>query len=330
MNKMKMLFQIKAFLIIVLASSSVFAAKVIPFHSPIAEESFQTILVNRALAALGHEIDPINEVDYAIAYQSIAQPTQADTIRFMAVNWAPLHENMYQKAGGDTVFYRKGHYVTGCAQGYLIDKKTAEKYNIRYINDLKKPEIAKLFDNDGDGKANLAGCTPGWGCEAVIEHQLDAYQLRDTIEHDQGQYAAIISQTIGQFERGEPVLYYTWTPYWVSGIMKPGQDVVWLEVTHSAHPVTKDTSLSNGQNYGFNVNSMRIVANASVADQHPEVAKLFEVMSLSVNDVSAQNSLVRDGQNSLEDINRHVDLWIKAHQTQFDHWIKQAKAAQGI
>lgn len=311
-----------------LVSSNALAAKVKPFQSPIAEESFQTILVNRALAALGHDVESINEVDYAVAYQSISQANQDDTIRFMAVNWAPLHENMFKKAGGDQVFYRKGQYVEGCAQGYLIDKKTAEKYNIRYINDLKKPEIAKLFDNDGDGKANLAGCTPGWGCEAVIEHQLDAFQLRDTIEHDQGQYAAIISQTIGQFERDEPVLYYTWTPYWVSGILKPGRDVVWLEVTHSAHPVTKDTSLSNGKNYGFNVNSMRIVANASVEKQHPDVAKLFEVMSVSVNDVSAQNSLVRDGQNSLEDINRHVDLWIKAHQSQFDGWVQKAQAAK--
>ncbi len=303
-----------------------YAAKVMPFQSPIAEETFQTILVNRALAALGHDIQPINEVDYAIGYKTIAQQTDDDTIRFMAVNWAPLHENMYQRAGGDAVFYRKGYFVEGCAQGYLIDKKTAKQYGIRYLNDLKDPKIAKLFDNDGDGKANLAGCNPGWGCEKVIEHQLDAFGLRKTIEHDQGQYSAIISQTIGQFERGEPVLYYTWTPYWVSGIMKPGRDVVWLEVTHSAHPVTQNTALSNGKNYGFNVNSMRIVANASVAEQHPEVAKLFEVMSLSVNDVSAQNSLVREGQNSLKAINRHVDMWINAHQDQFDQWIEQAQA----
>lgn len=327
MSIIKHSFKIVTLISLTFSSLNGFAAKVMPFQSPIAEETFQTVLVNRALAELGHEVQPINEVDYAIGYKTIAQQTDDDTIRFMAVNWAPLHENMYQKAGGDAVFFRKGHYVKGCAQGYLIDKKTAKQYGIRYLNDLKDPKIAKLFDSDGDGKANLAGCNPGWGCEKVIEHQLDAFGLRQTIEHDQGQYSAIISQTIGQFERGEPVLYYTWTPYWVSGIMRPGRDVVWLEVTHSAHPVTKNTALSNGKNYGFNVNSMRIVANASVAKQHPEVAKLFEVMSLSVNDVSAQNSLVREGQNSIKAINRHVDMWIQAHQKTFNGWIQQARAA---
>jgi len=311
-----------------LLSGTATAAKVIPYQSAITEETFQTVLVNRALKALGHNIEKIKEVDYAVAYKSIAQESNSDNINFMAVNWAPLHENMYKKAGGDDKFYRKGHYVTGCAQGYLIDKKTADKYKIKYINDLKDPKIAKLFDNDGDGKANLAGCNPGWGCEKVIEHQLDAFKLRDTIEHDQGKYSAIISQTISQFKRGKPVLYYTWTPYWVSGVMAPGKDVTWLEVTHSAHPVTDSTKLANGKNFGFNVNSMRIIANKSIASKYPKVAKLFEVMSLSVNDVSAQNSLVRDGQNTIKDINRHVDSWIKAHQSTFDGWIAKAKSAK--
>lgn len=311
-----------------LFSSSSMAAKVISYQSPIAEETFQTEIVNRALEKLGHKTTPINEVDYAVAYKSIAQEADSDDINFIAVNWSPLHENMYNKAGGDKVFYRKGHYVEGCAQGYLIDKKTADKYKIKYINDLKDPKIARLFDHDGDGKADLAGCNPGWGCEKVIEHQLDAFGLRDTVKHNQGQYSAIISETITNFNQGKPVLYYTWTPYWVSGIMKPGKDSTWLQVTHSAHPVTKDTALSNGANYGFNVNSMRIVANKAVAEKYPEVAKLFSIMKLSVNDVSAQNQLIKDGQNRPEDITRHVDAWIKAHQKTFDGWISQAKAVK--
>ena len=311
-----------------LISSPAFSAKVIPFQSAISEETFQTEIVNRALIELGHEVDSIKEVDYAVAYKQISQEAQSETINFMTVNWDPLHGAMYDKVGGDDVFFRQGKYVEGCAQGYLIDKKTADKYNIKYINDLKDPKIAKLFDHDGDGKADLAGCNPGWGCEKVIEHQLDVFGLRDTIKHNQGQYSAIISETITNFKQDKPILYYTWTPYWVSGILKPGQDTTWLQVTRSAHPVTKSTELSNGANYGFNVNTMRIVANKSVAKNHPDVATLFSIMSVSVNDVSAQNQLIKDGQSTPADIKRHVDSWIKAHQETFDGWIAQAKAAK--
>lgn len=45
----------------------------------------------------------------------------------------------------------------------MIDKKTAEQYHITSIDQLKDPQIAKLFDTNNDGKADLTGCTPGMG-----------------------------------------------------------------------------------------------------------------------------------------------------------------------
>ncbi len=41
--------------------------------------------------------------------------------------------------------------------------------------------MQNFFDTNGNGKANLTGCNAGWGCEKVIEYQLDAYGLRDTV-----------------------------------------------------------------------------------------------------------------------------------------------------
>jgi glycine betaine/proline transport system substrate-binding protein len=298
-----------------------------PMKSSIAEETFQTEVINRALEELGYNVTPIEEVSYPVIYETMAQNSDSDDIYYLAVSWKPLHDNFYKKVGGDKKLYRKGTFIKGCAQGYLIDKKTAEKYDIKYINDLKDPKIAKVFDKDGDGKADLSGCNPGWGCEAVIEHQLDAFDLRDTIEHNQGEYSAIIADTITRYKKGESVLYYTWTPYWVSGKLVPGKDVKWLQVTHTEHPSEEDTSLPNGANYGFNVNNMHIVANKSVADKHKAAAKLFAVAKMDVNDISAQNMLMAQGQKSKEAIDKHVDSWIKANRETFDSWLKQARAA---
>ncbi|MFD2230105.1 glycine betaine/L-proline ABC transporter substrate-binding protein ProX [Alkalimarinus sediminis] len=292
-------------------------------QSPIAEETFQTLVINEALTTLGYDVKPIKEVDYSAGYISIANGDAT----YLAVNWYPLHNTMYQNAGGDDVFYRKGHYISGAAQGYLIDKKTADKYGIDNIGDLKDPKIAKLFDTDGDGKADLTGCQAGWGCEGVIEHQLDAFKLRDSITHKQGQYAAIISDTIARYNEGESVLYYTWTPYWVSGKLVPGRDVVWLEVPHSANPNGTDTALSNGKNYGFEINSERVVANRKFAEQNPAAAKLFEIVKLPINAVSAENMLISAGEDSQKQIGQHAKNWIKANQSVFDGWINEAKKA---
>ncbi len=300
--------------------------RVQPLQSTVTEETFQTLLVTEALRELGYDIKPIQEVDYNVGYTSIANGDAT----FLAVNWSPLHDDKYLKAGGDQAFYRQGEYVSGAAQGYLIDKKSAEQYGITNIGQLKDPKLAKLFDADGDGKADLTGCNPGWGCEGVIEHQLDAFGLRDTVSHNQGNYAAIIADTISRYENGAPILYYTWTPYWVSGVLAPGKDVVWLEVPFSSLPGERkevDTRLANGKNYGFEMNSMRIIAHRAFAEANPAAAKLFEIMKLPINDISAQNMRMRQGENSQADIERHVAGWIKAHQATFDGWIAEAKAA---
>lgn len=297
--------------------------KVQALQSPIAEETFQTMLVDRALEQLGYAPQPIKEVDYPTAHIAIANGDAT----FLAAHWDPLHKDYFNNAGGAVKLLRVGAYAGPAAQGYLIDKATADKYHITNIDQLRDPALAKLFDHDGDGKADLTGCNPGWGCEAMIEHHMDAYKLRPTVKHVQGSYAALIADTIGRYQRGESILYYTWTPYWVSGVLVPGKDVVWLQVPFSANPDKADTRLGDGSNYGFSVNTTRIVVNRAWADKNPAAVKLFEVMRLPIADINAQNERMRQGENTQADIARHTAGWIKYHQPLFDSWIAQARAA---
>lgn len=297
--------------------------KVQALQSSIAEETFQTMLVDSALEALGYEPQPIKEVDYPTAHIAIANGDAT----FLAVHWDPLHRDYYNNAGGDAKLLRIGSYAGPAAQGYLIDKATADKYNITNIDQLRDPNLAKLFDHDGDGKADLTGCNPGWGCEAMIENHMDAYKLRETVKHVQGSYPALMADTIGRFQRGDPILYYTWTPYWVSGVLVPGKDVVWLQVPFSSNPGKANTRLDDGSDYGFAVNTTRIVVNRTWAEHNPAAVKLFEVMRLPIADIDAQNERMRSGENSQADIARHTAGWIKFHQKEFDDWIAQARAA---
>ncbi len=297
-----------------------------PIKSSIAEETFQTLLVMKALEELGYDVKDIKEIEYAAGHVALGNGDAT----FMADHWDPLHTDFYEAAGGDEKLYREGVYSSGSIQGYLIDKQTAEAYEIGNIDQFKDSEIAKLFDADGDGKADLAGCTPGWGCEKVIEHHLDAYGLRDTVTHNQGSYSAIIADTIARYEQGEPVFYYTWTPYWVSGVLVPGEDVVWLQVPFSSLPGERadvDTTLPDGSNYGFQANDQRIVANRAWAEANPAAAKLFKIMEVSNNDISAQNLRMRDGEDSEADIEKHAAAWIAANREKFDTWLQQARAA---
>jgi len=299
-----------------------------PLKSSIAEETFQTLLVMKALEELGYDVKDIKEIEYAAGHVAVANGDAT----FMADHWDPLHVDFYEAAGGDKKLYREGVYSPGALQGYLIDKKTADEHDITNIAQLKDPAIAKLFDANGDGKADLAGCTPGWGCEKVIEHHLDAYGLRDTVTHNQGSYSAVIADTIARYRQGQPILYYTWTPYWVSGVLVPGKDVVWLQVPFSSLPGERadvDTTLPDGSNYGFQANDQRIIANRAWAEANPAAAKLFAIMQVSNNDISAENLAMRDGEDSPADIEKHADAWIAANRDKVDGWLEQARAAAG-
>nr|MBA2817265.1 Glycine betaine-binding periplasmic protein precursor [Candidatus Pantoea persica] len=139
-----------------------------------------------------------------------------------------------------------------------------------------------------------------------------------------GNYSAMVADTLTRFKQGKPILYYTWTPYWLSDVLKPGRDVVWLQVPFSwlsGAQSKVDTKLANGSNYGLPVNSMHIVANKAWAEKNPVAAVLFSEIKLPIKDINAENAAMHGGQASEADINRHVDGWIKAHQQQFDRWI---------
>lgn len=302
--------------------------KVKPCYNGIAEELFQMLVVNKGMEKLGYKVQTPMELEITAMHLAVGQG-DAD---YNAHSWIPLHNAFYEKVGGKDKVTRIGTLIEGAVQGYLIDKKTADKYGIKTINDLTDPKLAKLFDADGDGKADLTGCNPGWGCERVIEHHMKAYNLAKTVTHNQGSYFALIADTIAKYKSGKPILYYTWAPQWVGGVLVAGQDVTWLEVTHTDLPKGQEganTTTPDGKNLGFSVNSIHVFANNKFLKKNPAAKRFFELAKIPINDVSAQNMKMRDGEKSVKDINRHADEWIATNQAQFDQWVQEAiKAAR--
>ena len=61
--------------------------RVQPLQSSLPEETFQTLLVSKLMGRLGYDVQPVQEVDYNVAYASVAQGDGT----FLAFNWIPLH-----------------------------------------------------------------------------------------------------------------------------------------------------------------------------------------------------------------------------------------------
>ncbi len=295
-----------------------------PVMAPNAGEIFQHRILFQALKDLGYKVARPEEVEY----QTIHLALGTGDADFTAVHWNSLHHAFFEESGGDAKLEKIGTYIEGALQGYLINKSAYDS-GIKNLGDLKDPKNAKRFDSDGDGKADLAGCAPGWGCERVIEHHLTEFGLRDTINHNQGAYDAIMADSIAKIKSGKDTLYYTWTPYWVSGVLVPGKNVEWLAVPYSSLPDggSGETNFK-GKELGFALDNIIVVATDKFLNANPAAKKLFEVAKLDINDVSAQNKKIADGEDSSKEIDRHVAQWIKANKKEYNSWLKAARAAK--
>jgi glycine betaine/proline transport system substrate-binding protein len=179
------------------------------------------------------------------------------------------------------------------------------------------------------GKADLTGCNPGWGCELIIAHHMKAYGLEKSVTNNQGSYFALMADTIARYKQGKPILYYTWVPQWISGVLVEGKDVVWLTVPRTDLPGGKNdvNTTFNGKNLGFAVDSVKAVINKEFAEKNPAAVKFLSEMQITTDDESAQNLKMHNGEKSAADITRHAKEWIAAHRAKYDSWLADARAA---
>ncbi len=299
--------------------------KVTPIFPSIAEERFRGEVAMEGLRELGYNVQEPKETEYGVMMMALSAGDADFTVHL----WDQLHDEFYQKAGGDKTMVKAGDILPGVLQGYLIDKKTADKYNIKYITDMKKPEIAKLFDTDGDGKADMTGCNPGWGCELVIAHHMKAYDLEKSITVNQGSYFALMADTITRYKEGKPVFYFTWVPQWIASVLVEDKDVVWLEVPKTDLPGGKNdvNTMYKGKNLGFAVDKVEAVLNKEFAQENPAALKFLSLVQITTDDESTQNLKMQEGEKKPKDITRHAKEWVQAHRAQFDEWLKASRAA---
>lgn len=296
---------------------------------------FQEALVRKGLEALGYTVKKPRDLSNPIFYKSV---TLGD-VDYWTNGWFPMHDaqlpkNFDQKA-------QKIGYVAkaGGMQGYLVSKREADKFNIKSLDDFKRPEVIKAFDANDDGKADLTACPPGWGCEKVIAHHMQVYGLDDYINPVKASYEAGMAAALGEYKSGKPVFFYTWTPNWTVYKFKPGKDVVWINVPEikptEAQAANADRmtvsgvegAVSDPLKAGFVVSDIRAVANKKFLEKNPAAAKFLELFTLPLADISAQNTRMNQGEKSDKDISRHAEEWIKNNKATWDSWLEAARKA---
>ena len=192
---------------------------------------FEAEVVAALLGELGYQVSPpaAREMSPDVFYPAVAYRV----VDVWANGWFPLHdaklETVLPARGvvGDLASPVGDMVADGALLGYLIDKPTADRYGITTMDDLTRPEIAAIFDRDGNGKADLIGCQEHWECAAYINEQIGAHGW--LVEQVQGDYPSLFDDVANRVRQGQPVLYTTWTPSYMIAELVPGRDVTWLQ-----------------------------------------------------------------------------------------------------
>ena len=277
-------------------------------------ELFQEDVISRALQELGYYVPPIMRAGYAMVYQAL----KYNHGNWMSYYWDPTHNDYINKKKVqifDTVV------INNCNNGYVMDKKTADKYNIKYLSQLKDPKLAKIFDKDLDSKADVIGCTDGWFCDRFIRQHIKYLNLYDNVEPISGHYEITILNGLKKLRDGEPVIAYFYTPHWATDKLKIGTKTVKIGL----EPPNKNGEYGKFGQYGFPRTAIKIAANKQWIANNPAAQRLFEVVQLPLTEIDEAVKKTRNGYDTPAKIRQLANIWINNNKAIFNSWVNEAR-----
>lgn len=238
--------------------------------------------------------------------------------------WLPNQQNLH-----DTYVKEKGTVVMNpngveAFQGMCVDQATADKYGITSIDDLTNPDIAAIFDTDGDGKGEIWIGAPGWASTNVEKVRAKSYgydQTFDLIEMDETIAYANLDNAI---KAGDPWVGFCYTPHYVFAlhdmqILKepPHDPSTWHVIQPTDDPEWLEKSEAGS---AWDLAYLHIHYAKSLEDRHPDVARFLHNVKLTTDEVSDMTyALVIDK----KDPNEYAKEWVAAHEDEVLNWMSE-------
>ena len=126
--------------------------------------------------------------------------------------WMPNQQSIWDKYidGAKTIAHNKPYAGTEklFVPAYMADR-------VKTIEDLRDPQIAALFDSDGNGKGEYWPGDAGWKATKVWQIKFRDYGLSDLWEPIVYSDGTLKTQLKSAYEAQKPILFYYWTPEWI-------------------------------------------------------------------------------------------------------------------
>lgn len=286
---------------------------------------FSSYIAKAGLETLGYKVAEPRVMTPAALFQALAQGDADYTMDVVMPGATAIHA-----AVKDRVSLLGPIVKPGSITGYLIDKRTADKHNIKSITDMRKPEVAALFSEGNDKRARLIGPGAGFGDEKRAVADIDRLGLKDTVNIVIGEYNVLVADAVARFKAGKSVFMYAWFPNVATVELLPGRDLVFLEEP-GADPnfafsgIQGCSTGANTCNTGWLPTTYYVGASNAWMEKNPAAAKFLAALRLTTQDRVEQNMLMAKGEKRERDLARHAENWIKTNQASYDAALAAAR-----
>ncbi|MCP8894157.1 hypothetical protein KYK29_04380 [Shinella daejeonensis] len=232
--------------------------------------------------------------------------------------WMPNRQGIWDSYidGAETVAHNEPYPGTQrmYVPSYLADK-------VKSIEDLRDPNIAALFDKDGNGKGEYWAGDAGWASTKMWQVKFKSYGLSELWEAEVVPDATFKSQLKAAIANERPILFYYWTPEWIhaayelSALSEP-------ERTDGceAMALDKEDWLEASKFSCVSSDALIYVAySKSLEQRNPPVARFLSQMRLDPATVNEWILLIdRDGKHPAD----VAEDWVAANPDVVNGWIK--------
>jgi glycine betaine/proline transport system substrate-binding protein len=100
-------------------------------------------------------------------------------------------------------------------EGIFVPGYVQDEHNIRKLEDLADPKIAKLFDSDGDGKGEYWAGAVGWEATNHSMVRAKSYGFDKYFTASSVEQPVFLAQLDAAIRKKKPIVFYYWTPEWI-------------------------------------------------------------------------------------------------------------------
>jgi glycine betaine/proline transport system substrate-binding protein len=100
-------------------------------------------------------------------------------------------------------------------QGFYIPGYLQDKYGVKSVYDLQKPEVAKLFEPLGGGKAQLLVGPAGWESTYIGQIKAKDFGFANQFESVSTEASVTYAKLATAYKAQRGVVFYAYTPDWI-------------------------------------------------------------------------------------------------------------------